>query len=118
MRSLLSLQKAGLMGCLAPSFMGPGPSHHLSGMRLLSMTSPSPNLVTSSSLMGSLPTKPIGGAWPNIKVGSRLTLISLVIGPLPSNQKTELIGCAAPPFINLGPSHYLSDVTPFIQDTR
>jgi len=50
------------------------------------------------------------GTWRDIGVGSGLALISLVTGPLPSPQKTGLMGCAAPQFISPGPSHLSFDV--------
>ena len=37
-----------------------------------------------------------------------------VTGPLPSPQKVNLKGCAAPPFISPGPSHLSSDVGLFV----
>jgi len=54
------------------------------------------------------------GAWRDIGVGSGLALIPLVTGPLPSPQKVNLKGCAAPPFISPGPSHLSSDVGLFV----
>uniref|UniRef100_A0A7C8YJF4 Secreted protein n=1 Tax=Opuntia streptacantha TaxID=393608 RepID=A0A7C8YJF4_OPUST len=54
------------------------------------------------------------GAWRDIEVGYRLTLIPLVTGPLPSPQKVNLKRCAAPPFISPGPSHLFSDVGLFV----
>ena len=54
------------------------------------------------------------GAWQDIEVGSGLAPIPLVTRPLPSSQKTSLMGCAALLFISPESSHFLSDVGLFV----
>lgn len=71
--------------------------------------SPSPNPVTPSSLLGPLAYTTRRSAWRDIRVGSGLTLITLVTRPLSSPQMAGLIGCAAPLLISLGPSHHFSE---------
>ena len=63
-----------------------------------------PNPVTPSSYMGPLRTLPVERVWRDIWVGTRLVLILLFMGPLPSSQKADLMGCATSPLISQDPS--------------
>ena len=97
-------------------FISPDPSYLLSDMGpfvLLMTFSPTQScdvLVTDGPL--AYPTR--SGVWRDIGVRSGLALIPLVTEPLPSLQKTSLVGCATLPFISSGPSYLSSDVRSFV----